>query len=341
VPATCHDLTLLGSALLAAGDPGRAEEAFRQALKLDERSFWTWFMLGHCHFAERRFLESAGDFAICAVHGPSFSWAQFNRGLALSRAGRLIGAQDAYDAALRNEPAFAEALANRALVKLELDQPAQAQADLERAIKLGRDDVVILAALGESLARQKHPDHAERYFAALLARDPANVVALVARGITRLKLDPEGARTDLAQALKIDPRCAHAHYGMALALRGADPHGALRHIDMALEFDPNLIDALQLRALVRARLGKSEALDDVDRLVESPTCHRLYNAACAVAVYARQTRDSRPLRHGLELLARALESGFPAPEAAADPDLDSIHALPEFTQLLTRYSQRK
>ena len=71
---------------------------------------------------------------------------------------------------------------------------------------------------------------------------------------------------------------------MALLMRGTDLRGALAHLDRALESNPNLIDAVQLRALVRARLGERAALDDVDRLVESATPHRLYNAACAVAI---------------------------------------------------------
>jgi len=341
VPTTCHDFTLLGSTLLASGDHPRAEDALRQAQKLDSTSFWTWFLLGHCHYAQRRFLESAGDFAVCAVRGPKFSWAHFNRGLALARAGRLIGAQDAYDNALEIEPDFPEALVNRALVELELDQLASAQADLERAIKLGRDDVVILAALGETFARQGRRDHAEQFFAGLLTRNPGDLVVLVARGIMRLKYDPESARSDLTQALAIDPRAAHAHYGIALLIRQSDPHGALRHLDAALDSDPNLTDALQLRALVRARLGKREALDDADRLIESPTRDRLYNAACAVAIYAREARDPRPLRHGLEILARALDSGFSPQEAAADPDLAAMRPLPEYARLIGQYQKSK
>ncbi|HKI18486.1 MAG TPA: tetratricopeptide repeat protein, partial [Isosphaeraceae bacterium] len=337
VPTTCHDFTLLGSTLLVRGDLARAEEALRQAQQLDGTSLWPWFLLGHCHYAERRFLESAGDFAVCAVRGPTFSWAHFNRGLALAKAGRLIGARDAYDRALEIDPDFAEAVVNRALVELELDQLAAAQADLERAIRLGRDDVVILAALGETFARQGRRDEAERLFDGLLTRNSNDLVALVARGIMRLKVDPESARRDLNRALAIDPRAAHAHYGMALLTRRSDPHGALRHLDTALDSDPHLTDAVQLRALVRARLGKREALDDVDRLIESPTRDRLFNAACAVAIYAREARDHRPLRHGLELLGRALEAGFSAQEAAADPDLEAMRPLTEYARLIDQY----
>ncbi|MGO9468281.1 MAG: protein kinase domain-containing protein [Isosphaeraceae bacterium] len=341
VPTTCHDFTLQGSTLLARGDLARAEEALREAQKLDGTSLWPWFLLGHCHYAQRRFLEAAGDFAVCAVRGPTFSWAHFNRGLALAKAGRLIGARDAYDRALQIEPDFAEALVNRALVELELDQVGSARTDLEKALTLGCDDVVILAALGETFARQGRRDDAERFFAGRLTGTPNDLVVLVARGIMRLKYDLVSARSDLTRALAIDPRAAHAHYGMALLIRHSDTHGALRHLDTALDSDPNLTDALQLRALVRARLGKREALDDVDRVIESPTRDRLYNAACAVAIYAREARDPQPLRHGLELLARALASGFSPQEAAADPDLEAMRPLPEYDRLIGQHRKTK
>ncbi len=200
---------------------------------------------------------------------------------------------------------------------------------------------MILAALGETFARQGRRDDAERFFAGLLTGNPSDLVVLIVRGIMRLKYDPESARSDLTRALAIDPRAAHAHYGIALLIRQADPQGALRHLDAALDSDPNLTDAVQLRALVRARLGKREALDDVDRLIESPTRDRLYNAACAIAIYAREARDPRPLQHGLELFTRALESGFSPQEAAADRDLEAMRPLPAYGRLFDRYRKTK
>src|SRR5262249_52325727 len=80
-PSTCHDFTLLATSLLAGGDQMGAEQALRHALRLDVTSFWAWFVLGHCHYAQGRFLEAAGDFAACIVRGPQFAWAHFNRGL--------------------------------------------------------------------------------------------------------------------------------------------------------------------------------------------------------------------------------------------------------------------
>ncbi len=338
-PSTCHDWTLLGTTLLAAGDAPAAEDALRQAIRLDVTSFWTWFILGHCHYKQGRYLEAAGDFAVCSARGPDFAWAHFNRGLALARAGRLHDASNAYDRALQLDPRFVEAMVNRALVELELNQLEEALRDLTRAVELGRKDLGVLASRGETLARLGRQAEAERDFAALLARNPDDPVVQVARGMTRVHSDPQGALRDFERVLEGDPRQAAAHYGMALLIRGRDLPSALAHLNAALDSDPHLIDAIQLRALVRARLGDRAALDDVDRLIANPTSGRLYNAGCAVALYAEKSADARQLPHALELLARALKTGFPASEMASDPDLKPLQALPEFHQMLARAPQ--
>src|SRR5262249_29570171 len=115
-PASAHEWSLLGTSLLAAGNPAGAEDARHRGLRIDCTSFWAWFMLGHCHSAQGRYLEAAGDFSACTALGSQFAWVHFNRGLALARAGRLDQARDAYDQALRIDQDFAEAFANRALV---------------------------------------------------------------------------------------------------------------------------------------------------------------------------------------------------------------------------------
>ena len=114
-PTSCHDLTLAGTTLFAAGDLAarRGIPAARPSNR-DVTSFWTWYVLGHCHFGQRRYLEAAGDFAVCAGRDPDFAWVHFNRGLALARAGRLLDARDAYDRAIEIETDFREALVNRA-----------------------------------------------------------------------------------------------------------------------------------------------------------------------------------------------------------------------------------
>jgi serine/threonine protein kinase/tetratricopeptide (TPR) repeat protein len=339
-PATCHDFTLLGTTLLVGGDSAGAEQAVKQALHLDVTSFWAWFVLGHCHFAQGRYLEAAGDFAACSARGPRFAWAHFNRGLALANAGRLIDAQHAYDRALELDGKFVEALVDRGLVELELDQLDRAKNDLIGAVELGRNDVVVFAALGETWARLGQRSEAESYFARLLDSNPSDAVVRVARGMTRVRTDPEGARADFAHVLKQEPSQPQAHYGMALLVRQTDLPGALAHLDRALESNPNLIDAVQLRALVRARLGQRSALDDVRRLIESATPGRLYNAACAVAILSEKAEDPRLVSHAVELLSRAIKSGFLPAEVWSDPDLKPLHDSPQFEKLVAECQPR-
>ncbi len=333
-PTSCHDLTLAGTTLFAAGDLAGAEAALRQALVQDLSSFWTWYVLGHCHFGQRRYLEAAGDFAVCAARDSTFGWVHFNRGLALAKAGRLLDARDSYDRALENDQKFPEALVNRALVELELNQLERARDDLTLAMKLGSRDLVVLVAFGETWARLGRPQKAERYFALVLEKDRGNLIVRIARGMTRVSSDPRGAEDDFRSVLKRDTANAHAHYGMGLLVRKADPKKAIEHLDRAIAADPNLIDAVQLRALVRARLGERGALDDVDRLVESATANRLYNAACAMAILSETAADPRLQSHAIDLLYQALKAGFPARVAAADPDLEAIRSSRRWNELM-------
>ena len=234
-PSTCHDYTLLATSLLAGGDRMGAEQALKKALRLDVTSFWAWFVLGHCHYAQGRFLEAAGDFAACTVRGPQFAWAHFNRGLALARAGRPLEARHAYDRALELDPKFSEALVNRAMAELELNELDAGRRDLLRSVELGRDDLVTLTALGETLSRTGRKTDAERYFAELLVKKPGSAVVLVARGFSRIASNPAAARRDLSRALGIEPRNAHALYGMAILARGSNLREALDYLERCSE----------------------------------------------------------------------------------------------------------
>ena len=85
-----------------------------------------------------------------------------------------------------------------------------------------------------------------------------------------------------------------------------------------------------------ARQGDHRAEDDVDRLEQSPTPHRLYDAACAMALLQAASPDPRIAQRSLRLLARALDMGIPHSQAAADPDLKALHAEPAFQTLVPR-----
>ena len=89
-----------------------------------------------------------------------------------------------------------------------------------------------------------------------------------------------------------------------------------------------------------ARLADPATIDDVDRLIEKPTPHRLYNASCALAVYSEQSKDSRWIRRALDLLVRAVRMGFPIREAQTDPDLRILRKLPGYQSLISESTSK-
>ena len=74
---------------------------------------------------------------------------------------------------------------------------------------------------------------------------------------------------------------------------------------------------------------RGAALDDVDRLTANQTANRLYNAACALALLGEDGR-------AVELLGRAVISGFPPSHAADDPDLASLRGRADFKEAWAR-----
>jgi tetratricopeptide (TPR) repeat protein len=243
----------------------------------------------------------------------------------------------AYDRSLEIDPNLIEARVDRALVELEMNQNSEALADLQAAVAAGCKEVGVLAALAEALSRLGHGEEADEQFRLLLERNHEDPLVLVARGMTRLESDPAAAARDFESVLDRNPRNATAHFGMALLIRSRDPLGALAHLDAALEADPNLISALQLRSLERARVGARGALDDVDRLTKTPAAVPLYNAACALALYGTKNRDAASLDRAVEILTHALSTGFPASRAESDPDLRALKERADFNRLMARF----
>lgn len=330
-PETARDYYLRGTAALAAGRPDRAEPQLDLAIGLDPRRFWSWFALGLCHFDQGRYAAASSDFAACTLLDPDSAWAHANRGLALALDGRVAEARRSYDRAVALDPDLVTARINRALASLELNEPRRAAADLEYAInRNGRRDAALLAAWGEALARSGRRDEAERRFSVALKDRPDDPSILVARGFVRVAEDPESARLDFERALGSSPRMARAHLGMAHVLRADDPRAALDHLDAALHAEPGLLDAVQLRALVRAKLGLRSCRADVDVLRRSPTPQRLYNASAALCLLSRTADEPGLLEDALSLLRRALDAGFPPDFARSDPDLEPLHGLPGY-----------
>jgi tetratricopeptide (TPR) repeat protein len=219
---------------------------------------------------------------------------------------------------------------NRALTSLELGDAASAVGDLETAMIYGARDPSTRAALAEALARAGRRDEALALLGDLIQANPNASLPRVVRGMIVRSTDPELAEADFRHVLGLNPRDAGANLGLARVLMANDPKAAFEFADKALIADPNRLEALELRAWLRGKLGDPLAVADSDRLAQVPTPHRLYNAACALALLNEHRPDPDLTARSLGLLRRALDSGFPIAGVRDDPDFQSLRAEPTF-----------
>ena len=325
-PTTCHDLTLAGTTLFAAGDLAGAEEALRRALQLEMTSFWTWYVLGHCHYAQRRYLEAAGDFGACAARDPSV-----RLGPLQPRPGPRQGRPPARcPGFLRPRARDRSAISPRPwstgrCVELELNELERARDDLTAAIKLGRNDLVVFAALGEAWSRLGRREESERYFAALLDRDRGNLVVRVARGMTRIRNRParRGGRLPGGARARRAKRPGALRHGAAGAEDRPEEGPRSSGPGARLQPQPDRRRAAPRsgpRAAGRTRCSGRRRPSA--RECDAPT------GCTTPPAPSRFSRKRPPTRscvsHAIDLLTQAPRSRLPAQEAAADPDLKPL-----------------
>lgn len=140
-------------------------------------------------------------------------------GQALTNQARLLFNQrkfkDAIEAlgrALAADPHSEEALRWRALSRLQVNQIAEARADLDELLRLKPNDVVALSQRGAALVSLKQPDQAIRDVTHALAIDPNSAAALLSRGLINRELRryPE-ALADLDRSISINPKDSFAY----------------------------------------------------------------------------------------------------------------------------------
>jgi tetratricopeptide (TPR) repeat protein len=323
LPQTARDYSLIGEELASSGSIDQAIPFLERAIVIDPRRFWAWFVLGLCHYELGQFEAAAGEFGACMLIEPQFAWPAFNRGLALARAGRFTEARLAYDRAISLDPELIEARLNRALVDLERGAYGIALSDLDQVIASGHVTAAVHAARAEALDRLGRQPESEAEFAAAISLEPKNASLLVARGFARVRGAPDQAAEDFRQALRVEPESSRARLGLAMVLRHEDPARAIELLDQALERDASLHEALQLRAIERARRGDRGALEDIDRLERSPSALNLYNAACALCLLAERGQAG-DLSRAAVLLRRAMDRGASASTIDRDPDLEIL-----------------
>jgi len=152
---------ILGRAYAEAGDRQRAEDLFREALRLAPGHVDAGMNLGLLHYRAGRFEEAAEAFRGAAEAMPAFAGAWNNLGNALREAGRPDVAVDAIREATRADTSYAGAFNNLAYTLALVGREDEAEEAYLRAIRLDPASIHARANLADlQFRRGKIPEAA-------------------------------------------------------------------------------------------------------------------------------------------------------------------------------------
>ncbi|MCB0154416.1 MAG: tetratricopeptide repeat protein, partial [Anaerolineae bacterium] len=242
-------------------------------------------------------------------------------------------------------------------------QPAEALPYYRRAVALAPDQGWYYTTLAGALFALGQKTEAQKTLETALRREPNSTVVQQAVGDLMLQYEsPAAAQPYYEQAIKLDPKNAYAHLGLARFYQQmGDFAKALDHLQQSINFAPNQYlqaDAnLEMANLYLAQnkpdAGLEQLLPTIDQI---PTDSRLYAAAGnlyyqqgnieqALSYYRRSTEIPPPIVwHYLTLGAFLLEIGQSEEglqvlqsAVAIDPNSSAVHQ--RVAELAVQYGQ--
>ena len=335
-PQGAQDRYRLAFGLAEQGRSRQALDAVSDSLDSDPTAFNAWFLRGLCEDALSRARESVLSYTVCIALKPTEVAASFNRGLAHARQRQFELAQKDFSKVIQLKPDHADAYFNRALTFQATGDFAEALADATKALELGSEQTRLYLVRAQIREKLNDVDGARKDLDEGLRREPRDVQSWVARGLARLPANPQAALADFEAALRLEPRSMAALQNKAHVLgkylqRTED---AVRILDEAVALYPEDVRPLAGRGILQARLGQdAKAVQDAEAalaLEDLPA--NQYQVAGIYALVSRRDPSGAARTTAFRLLTLALKKGFGGELLAIDHDLDPIRDDPRFAQ---------
>ncbi|MFA5843961.1 MAG: tetratricopeptide repeat protein [Coriobacteriia bacterium] len=215
----------LGEAFWAAAFEEEAVEAWRAALALDPKEPRATYNLAVAALEREGMATALPQFRKAGELDPSqdelfFALAGDGDGVALARGGDLFGALDSARAVLDERPDEASALALASYAYLKQEGTNEATALALRALECEPGVPGALYCLGVAYSRRPGLDrHAARVFRALTKAAPRHPMPHVLLAESLLGLQRfDVARSAYRTAVRLDPACVRARFGLAAVL---------------------------------------------------------------------------------------------------------------------------
>jgi protein O-mannosyl-transferase len=232
-------------------------ELWRHATRVTPRSYIAHENLGQALRERGQLEESKASYeralALAPAHSPGYAAVIHNSiGMVLTRQGKVHEASEEFAAAVRTNPAFAEAQTNLANTLAAEGKPGDALDHYREAIRLKPDYTEPQVGIGAALLRLGRAAEAIPHYREALKRDPNLAEAHNGLGgALATEGHDEEAMSEYREALRLKPELPTAHLNIALLLmKKGDVADARRHLETALSIDPEYAPAQQaLRAI--------------------------------------------------------------------------------------------
>ena len=333
--ATAGDYYFSGTEAMTNGKHREALPLLRKAIELDPGEFSSHLSLGRCYEGLGRYTDASACYTTAIALRPDHAGGYYARGLVALRTHDPARAKSDLDKTADLLPETADVYLNRALAHQELKDYAAGLRDLEHATELGAPQVRALCMRAQIKHLSGDKDGAKKDLAEAMKLNAEDDVGLVARGIARLSTDLAGAVSDFDAALAINPRSIPAQQNKAHTQgKMGKTRDAIRTLDALLDQFPDYVPARSGRGVLHARLGNAtEAIADAtDVLKREPSPVNAYQAACVYALLDKVQPGARA--EAIRLLTAALRRGFGHEHVESDKDLDPIRGTPEFKRVV-------
>ena len=296
-----------------------------------------WMVTGDAQLQLHQLEAAIQSYGLAVGASPKSISAFVQRAEASQQLRAFMSAEEDYSRAIELMPTAASLYMRRALVREQLGNLDAAIGDMNRALDLEPKSNRMLLARARMHHRADHRDLYLDDFRSGLSATPQNVEDWVSRALAQLPRYPEKAKTDLQEALAIDPDSQLALQNLAHVESEHlhDLQAAMFALDKILEIDAENDGARAGRSVLLARQSLvDECLRDLNLLSEQEQRllpSTLYLMGCAHALISRKNEESS--EHATRYIALALRRGYGADVIASDPDLDTLRGQPSFFTL--------
>ena len=301
-----------------------------------------WVMLGDTHAALGNFDEAEWCLNTALALEPKSYAAHFLRALNRMHRGKYQEALEDLNIVIAMRPNLACGYLNRALAYQALRQYEKGLVDIDQALELGATQTRVYFIRSQLRLLTGDMAGAAEDNAKGLELTPSDELSWIARGVVRLKMDPQSAYSDFEQALKINPGSVAALRNIVslMADRLHKPEDAMVALNQLLDINADDPKALAGRAVLLARKGdRTGALDNIQHLLNvSKAPQSLFQAACALSLTSEQ--EPTDLDNALVLLARAIQlEPIWLTRAQLDTDLVRLRENEGFQRLVDNFKR--